>query len=236
MSESEKNNKVAIVGFFDGSAGQVETWFEEVTGYEIACFVFGHDSFEEVNVEEENSKRVCKITEFPQNKLFKNKLFICSSNWVEEIRKIGVYKALCLEPSNKKRQEHINLLRNEGIELVSAIHPSAIILPQAKIHNGVWINAGAIIGYKTEIESGTIVNTGAQIDHHNIVEECCQIDPSAVTAGNVVLRNCCHIHTGATVINRRIIGENSIVGAGSVVIRDVEPNCTVIGVPARVLK
>ena len=102
MSESEENNKVAIVGFFDGSAGQVAEWFEEVIGYEIACFVLDHDSFEEINVEEENTKRVCKTTDFPQNKLFKNKLFICSSNWVEEIRKIGVYKALSLEPNNKK--------------------------------------------------------------------------------------------------------------------------------------
>jgi acetyltransferase-like isoleucine patch superfamily enzyme len=91
-------------------------------------------------------------------------------------------------------------------------------------------------GYKAEIGSGTIINTGVQLDHHNIVEECCQVDPGVITAGNVVLRECCHLHTGSTIINRIRIGYNSIIGAGSVVIKDVPPNCTVVGVPGRIIK
>ena len=43
---------VAIVGFYDGSAGQIETWFDEATGLKIACFVIDTDDFTEVHIEE----------------------------------------------------------------------------------------------------------------------------------------------------------------------------------------
>ena len=230
------DNSIAVVGFFDGSAGQVETWFEEATGLDIACFVIDSDSFTEVDVEEENSRRVCKTTEFPQNGKFKGRPLIIASNWIEIVSGMGINKVLSLDPINQKRKGQIDLVRKNDMELVSAIHPSAIILPEAKIGDGVWINAGAIIGYKAEIGPGTLINTGVQLDHHNIVEECCQVDPGVVTAGNVVLRQCCQLHTGATVINRIIIGANTIVGAGAVIIEDVPPDCTVVGVPGKVIK
>jgi sugar O-acyltransferase (sialic acid O-acetyltransferase NeuD family) len=236
MIDSDEKNRVAIVGFFDGSAGQVETWFEEVTGYEIACFVIDVDAFQEVNIAQENEKRVCKTTNFPQNGLFKCKPLITSSNWIDEIKRSGINKVLCLEPNNVKRLQHIKLVKENGMQLISAIHPTAIILSDAKIEEGVWINAGAIVGYKAEIKSGCIINTGSKIDHHNILEECCQLDPGVVTAGNVVLRRCCHIHTGATLINRVEVGEASIVGAGAVVLENLPKNCTAVGVPAKIIK
>ena len=235
-SNLPSKSSVAIVGFFDGSAGQVEAWFEETTGLKIACFVVDSDSFTEVDIEEENKKRVCKTTEFPQNSTFKSRHLIATPNWIEKLLSMGVSKVLCLDSVNQRRQAQIELIRKNGLRLISAIHPSALILPGAQIGEGVWINAGAIIGYKAEIGSGTIINTGAQIDHHNIVEECCQVDPGVVTAGNVVLRKCCHLHTGSIIINRIIIGSNSIIGAGSVIIKDVPPNCTVVGVPGRIIK
>jgi sugar O-acyltransferase (sialic acid O-acetyltransferase NeuD family) len=230
------NNSVAIIGFFDGSAGQVESWFEKTTGMKIACFVVDTDSFTEVNIDKENEKRVCKTTAFPQNGMLKGRPLIYSSDWISRLLELGIKNVISLDPINQRRREHIKLARENGFQLVSAIHPSVQILAEAKIEDGVWINAGAIIGYKAEIGSGTIINTGAQIDHHNIIGECCQVDPGVVTAGNVVMRECCHLHTGAKIINRIIIGTNSIVGAGSVIIENIPPDCKVVGVPGRIIR
>ncbi|HLG37815.1 MAG TPA: acetyltransferase [Nitrososphaera sp.] len=227
---------VAIVGFYDGSAGQVEAWFENVTGLEIACFVIDADDFVEVNIEEENRKRVCQSTDFPRNGFFKGHPLLVSSNWIELILDMGVRKVLCLDPDNRRRLAHIELIQKRGLQLMSAIHPSVLMMPGSDIADGVWINAGCIIGYKAEIRPGAIINTGVQIDHHNVLEECCQVDPGVITAGNVVLRRCCHIHTGAILINRVEIGENSVIGAGAVVLKDVPASCTAVGVPARVVK
>jgi acetyltransferase-like isoleucine patch superfamily enzyme len=44
------------------------------------------------------------------------------------------------------------------------------------------------------------------------------------------------IGTGSTILCGVVIGENAIVGAGSVVVRDVPPNTVVVGNPARVIR
>jgi len=235
MTVKVKDNSVAIVGFHDGSAGQVESWFEKVSGFEIACFIIDSDEYKYVDIVEENIKRACKSTSFPENSLFKGRTLIISSDWLEIICEIGIRKVLCLEPDNRKRLAHITMVKKRGLQLVSAIHPSAIIMSDVKISDGVWINPACVIGYKAEISSGVIINTGVQVDHHNVVEECCQLDPGVVTAGNVVLRQCCHLHTGAILINRVEIGSNSVVGAGAVVLKNIPANSTAVGVPARVI-
>lgn len=236
MKVNVKPNSVAVLGFHDGSAGQVETWFEDVTGYHIACFVYEDVVPFEVDVEAENKKRVSQRTEFPTRDSFKGRPFIVSLDWIEELIKLGIKKVLPLTPDNRTRFKQIEACHKHGIKLVSAIHPTVTILDNATIEPGVWINAGSIIGYKTEIESGVIVNTGVRIDHHNVLRRCCQVDPGVVTAGFVALHECCHIHTGAVIINRIEIGEDSIVGAGAVVINNVPPHCTVVGVPAKITK
>lgn len=45
-----------------------------------------------------------------------------------------------------------------------------------------------------------------------------------------------YLGTGVKVIPSRIIGTKSIVGAGSVVVKDITNNCTAVGSPAKVIK
>ena len=81
-------NSVAVLGFYDGKAGQISTWFEDVTGYHIACFV--HEAAEpfEVNIEIENKKRVFQRTEFPKRNSFKGCPFIVSLDWIDQLNRL----------------------------------------------------------------------------------------------------------------------------------------------------
>ena len=45
-----------------------------------------------------------------------------------------------------------------------------------------------------------------------------------------------YVGTGAKIINQLSIGENTIVGAGAVVVKSLPANCTAVGVPANVIK
>lgn len=54
--------------------------------------------------------------------------------------------------------------------------------------------------------------------------------------GTVVLENDCWIGAGAIIMPNVRIGESSIVGAGSIVTKDVPPNTIVIGTPAKILR
>jgi acetyltransferase-like isoleucine patch superfamily enzyme len=51
-------------------------------------------------------------------------------------------------------------------------------------------------------------------------------------AGNVHVGVGVEIGTGTTIIQRKTVGENAIIGAGSIVIKDIPANCTAVGVPA----
>jgi serine O-acetyltransferase len=231
-----QHNSVAILGYHDGSAGQVATWFEEVTDYHISCFVNEAAEPLDIDAAAEDRKRATRFFEYPGLDSFKGRPLITALDWADRLAALGIGKVLPLTPDNSQRLGQIAACRERGIELVSAVHPSVTVLAGAVIAPGVWINAGSLIGYKAEIEPGVLINTGVQLDHHNVLKQCCQVDPGVVTAGNVTLRECSHIHTGATIINRIEIGEGAVVGAGAVVIRDVPPGTTVVGVPARTIE
>lgn len=230
------DNRIAILDYHDSSVGQLMPWFEAVTGYKIACYINVSAQVLDLDVEYQHSLRPTRRTEFPTRDSFRGKPLITSLNWIAEIKRMGIDKVLPIHPNNHVRLEQMAQCKKENIQLISAIHPTAILHGQVIVHAGVWINAGAIIGYKTVIEEGCIINNGAQIDHHCLVEKCCAVDPGALTAGNVKLEKCVQLHTGAIVINRITVGESSIVGAGTVVIKNVPPHCTVVGNPARVIK
>lgn len=137
---------------------------------------------------------------------------------------------------SRERVKHINQALLNGVPLISAIHPSVIVLNDSSIGQSCIIQAGAVIGYKVSLGKGVVLNTGVQLDHHVVVGDGVTIDPGCVVAGNVLIQEFATLHTNTSVINKIIIGKGSITGAGSVVIRDVEPNSTIVGNPARRIK
>lgn len=228
--------RVAVSGFHDGNAGQVAEWFEEVTGMEIACFFSAQEPAPAIDVAAENKKRVSQRLEYPGADSFKGRRLIWKRDWPAELEKMGIRHVLPMESVNQDRWTTLQNCRQHGFSLVSAIHPTALILPKATVSKGVWINARAVIGYKTEIAEGVMINTGAILEHHNVIESCVQVDPGATTTGNVTLRARCHVHTGALILNRVEVGEDAEVGAGALVRHHVEKGLVVVGVPARLLR
>ncbi|HHU74360.1 MAG TPA: serine O-acetyltransferase [Clostridiales bacterium] len=108
--------------------------------------------------------------------------------------------------------------RKTGIE----IHPGATIGKGLFIDHGIGVVIGetTIIGDNVTLYQGvTLGGTGKEHGKRH------------PTIGNNVL-----ISAGAKVLGSFTIGENSKIGAGSVVLTEVPPNSTVVGVPGRVVK
>ena len=109
-------------------------------------------------------------------------------------------------------------VRKTGIE----IHPGAKIGKGLFIDhgNGVIIGETTIIGDNVTLYQGvTLGGTGKEKGKRH------------PTIGDNVM-----ISAGAKVLGSFTVGENSKIGAGSVVLSEVPPNCTVVGVPGRVVK
>ncbi|MBF0523081.1 MAG: UDP-3-O-(3-hydroxymyristoyl)glucosamine N-acyltransferase [Candidatus Omnitrophica bacterium] len=228
-----KDNSLAIVDWHDGGAGQIHSWIEKAQGYEVACFINPTD--EALNIDPAKIKRDAKQFSYPTANSFKDKPLINSSDWVKVIKDLGIKNVLVTTDDPFERFEQINMARKEGLKLINAIHPSALIMEEAILHDNIILHARSFIGYRAELFPGSIVTSG-HLDHHNVLRDCASVDPGAVCAGNVTVGAFSRLHTGAVVKNRIRIGENSIVGAGAVVIEDVPDNVTVVGVPARIIK
>lgn len=124
--------------------------------------------------------------------------------------------------------------RSKGFEIVSAIHPSAVVSRSASIGNGPTIMAGAIVNAAARLGNNVIVNSGAIVEHDCVVGDHSHIATGARMAGTVSVGSRCHIGLGASIREGLTIGDGSIVGAGAVVVDDVPGNTVVVGVPAKV--
>lgn len=121
-------------------------------------------------------------------------------------------------------------------EFVTVIHPSATVAETATIGEGTLVLAGAVINPGCEIGAHCIVNTRAALDHDTVMEHFASLLPAATTAANVRIGEFTCVCMGCMIIHRRTIGAHSLLGAGSVVIRDIPPSSVAFGVPARVIR
>lgn len=108
--------------------------------------------------------------------------------------------------------------RKTGIE----IHPGA------RIGKGLFIDhgTGVIIGETTIIGNNVTLYQGVTLGGTG--KEKGKRHPT--------LKDNVMVSAGAKILGSFTIGENSKIGAGSVVLKEVPPNCTVVGVPGRIVK
>lgn len=121
-------------------------------------------------------------------------------------------------------------------QIFTIIHPRSLISPTANISPGSFIAAGSIVGPQSYVGWGAIVNHNAIVDHDCRLDDWCHIGPHATLGGQVKIGTGVLIGAGSVILPGLNIGDYSIVGAGSVVTKDVPENHKVVGVPARSLK
>lgn len=135
--------------------------------------------------------------------------------------------------SNITRGKIQEKLIEQGLNVVSLIHPSAIIGTDVEIGIGTAVMAGVVINSSSRIGKGCIINTSSSLDHDNMIEDYAHISPGVRTAGSVSIGKGTWLGIGSVVSNNVSICSGCKVGAGAVVVKDITEPGTYVGIPVR---
>lgn len=156
---------------------------------------------------------------------------------VDDYRKyIGESEIFVAIGNNKIRKVIQAEIEEAGASIPVLIHPSAIIGSEVEINSGAVVMAGSIINCSTKIGKSCIINTGATVDHDNVIEDYVHISPGVHLAGSVLIGKGTWIGIGSIVSNNLKITSGCTVGAGAVVVRDIDEPGTYTGAPAKKIK
>ncbi|MEO8066759.1 MAG: acetyltransferase [Flavobacteriales bacterium] len=121
-------------------------------------------------------------------------------------------------------------------ELTTLISPHAMVASTATIGRGVYVEPGVVISPFANVEDMATINRGATIGHHTRVGEFVNIGPGCHIAGHCHLGASVQLGVGTVTFDHVSVGNGTMIGGGSVVVKDVPPNVVAWGNPCAVVK
>lgn len=137
---------------------------------------------------------------------------------------------------NERRAVRFLEMKARGFDLATIVHPSAVLSPSARIGAGTVVFGGAVINADAVLGQNIIINTLASVDHDNEIGDHAHICPGVRLGGGVTVGVGTQVGIGSCVRDQTKIGAYALIGAGSVVVTDVEDAVQAVGCPARVVK
>ncbi len=134
------------------------------------------------------------------------------------------------------RQRIVLEIEKNNIPLATLVHPSTIMSDYVKIESGSIICAASILTTNIHLGKSCIINPGCFIGHDTFFDDFVSLMPGCNVAGEVRIGTGCFLGLNSSVINRKSVGEWSVIGAGATVISDIPAYSMAVGVPAQVIK
>lgn len=156
-----------------------------------------------------------------------------AKKWKQEVQ--DVWKLNQTMPYSDEYNELLNkLIPNKGKNVDIRTPLTGVNLQKVKIGNNVIIMNGSLMmasgGITIEDDTMIAANVRLISNNHDLDKR------SVITCKPILIKRNCWIGAGATILRGITIGENSVVGAGSVVTKDVPDNVIVAGNPAKIIK
>lgn len=123
-----------------------------------------------------------------------------------------------------------------GLPFVNAVHPTAGIGKETTLGPGTVVMAGAVVNPCCRVGRLCIVNTKASLDHDSVMADFSSLAPGVTTGGNCRIGSYSAVSIGAVLRHGITIGEHCVVGAGALVLNDIDPFCVAYGIPARKIR
>jgi sugar O-acyltransferase (sialic acid O-acetyltransferase NeuD family) len=136
-------------------------------------------------------------------------------------------------------EEKVHWLKslNKNLEFPNLIHPSSIIdQKEVELGEGNIINANAVFTTEIKIGSFNYFNRCCSVSHDVKIGDFCFIHAGVHLSGESDIGSRVWFGVNSTIIQVLKIGDDSIIGAGAVILKDVKPKAVMVGNPAKLLK
>jgi sugar O-acyltransferase (sialic acid O-acetyltransferase NeuD family) len=154
----------------------------------------------------------------------------------ELMNNLGSFEVIIAMSRMEKRKEMIRQVKEIPLTPTNIIHPSAIISKSARIGRGCLIAPGVIIGPGVELGDHIILNSAVTIDHDTVIQENVIMGSGVHLPGYVKVLSDTFIGVGSCSVNGVTIGRNCLIGAGSVITKNITDDVIAAGVPAKEIR
>ena len=135
--------------------------------------------------------------------------------------------------SASARRAIADLLSRSPVTFPVLVHPNATLGCEVRLAEGVVVAAGVRLSTNIEVGRHVHIDQNAVVGHDCSLGDFSRLNPQACVSGGVTIGRRALVGANATVLPRLDVGDDAIVGAGSVVTRAVPEKVSVKGVPAR---
>jgi sugar O-acyltransferase (sialic acid O-acetyltransferase NeuD family) len=125
-------------------------------------------------------------------------------------------------------------LVDQGAEFLTVVHPTALVGKNVQLGQGVVLCPGVILTCDIKVGDMVMINCRSSAGHDVTIGDWSTISAHCDLTGHTTLGRGVFMGSGARVIPGKFVGEDAVVGAGSVVIQSVAAGQKVFGNPARV--
>ena len=155
-------------------------------------------------------------------------------DFIKDIKDTAIFVPL---GDNKIRVSLLKQFMDLGYNLPSYIHKNSHIHESVKIGRAVYVLCGVNIMPFTVIGDFVMISVGVSIAHHTQINEGCFFSMGTTIGASVIIQPRAYFGVSTVLMTGvQKIGENTMIGAGSVIIKNVPDNAVMVGNPARYLK
>ena len=145
---------------------------------------------------------------------------------------------VCAVGSAKIRKRIVEKIKSVAdVKFATLIDPACVCCRERiNVGEGCIICANTYITLDIKIGDHVYIGGNATVGHDSRIDNFVTVYPGANISGSTYLGSGCEMGTGSRIIQGLSVGMNTIVGAGAVVVRNLPPDCTAVGVPAKPIK
>ena len=143
---------------------------------------------------------------------------------------------ICIGNSRIRKQVYERLSTNPRLSYPTIIADNVRYSDTVTFGQGCIICLSSILTVNVQLGDFVIINLDCTIGHDVEMDNFVTLYPSVNVSGNVHIGECAELGTGCQIIQKKTVGRNTIIGAGSVVVKDLPADCTAVGAPALPIK